>query len=216
VSTAVLSKPETSRTEAWSLARFGKRILDILFSAVTLVVTAPLLAVIAVLVKLDSHGPALYCAPRAGKDGAVFPCCKIRTMVIGADRRKDELRIHNERQGPIFKLANDPRVTRVGRWLRRYSLDEIPQLWNVLKGEMSLVGPRPHPIDDCERYDAWHWRRLQVTPGLTGLWQVTARCDPSFQRNMQLDLEYIERWSFALDLKILCRTAAVVLAGTGK
>jgi lipopolysaccharide/colanic/teichoic acid biosynthesis glycosyltransferase len=201
---------------ALSLARFSKRILDISISAVVLLLTAPVLAVLAAIVKFDSRGPAIYCALRAGKDGVAFPCCKIRTMVLGADRRKDELRIHNERQGPIFKLANDPRITRVGRWLRRYSLDEIPQLWNVLKGEMSLVGPRPHPIDDCERYEPWHWRRLQVTPGLTGLWQVTARCDPSFQRNMQLDLEYIERWSLALDLQILCRTIAVVLAGTGK
>jgi lipopolysaccharide/colanic/teichoic acid biosynthesis glycosyltransferase len=199
-----------------TLARLLKRLLDISLSLVFLVVSAPLLAVLAALVKLDSCGPALYWASRAGKDGTAFPCCKIRTMVVDADRRKDEYRAHNERQGPIFKLTNDPRVTRIGRWLRRYSLDEIPQLWNVLKGEMSLVGPRPHPIDDYERYESWHKRRLEVTPGLTGLWQVTARCDPSFHRNMQLDLEYIERWSLALDLRILCRTAGVVLAGTGK
>jgi lipopolysaccharide/colanic/teichoic acid biosynthesis glycosyltransferase len=216
VSSAVLPKPETSRTDSLPLARTTKRLVDIFLSALCLVLSGPLLAVLAGLVKVDSRGPVLYWAPRAGKDGAPFPCCKIRTMVVGADRRKDEFRAHNERQGPIFKLTNDPRVTRVGRFLRRYSLDEIPQLWNVLKGEMSLVGPRPHPIDEYERYEAWHRRRLEVTPGLTGLWQVTARCDPSFQRNMQLDLEYIERWSLALDLRILCRTAGVVLAGTGK
>jgi lipopolysaccharide/colanic/teichoic acid biosynthesis glycosyltransferase len=193
-----------------------KRQLDILVSLVSLVVAAPLLALLAILVKIDSHGPAFYWAPRGGKDGKAFSCCKIRTMVVGADGMKASLRARNQRQGPIFKLEDDPRITHVGGWLRRYSLDEIPQLWNVLKGEMSLVGPRPHPVDECNKYEAWHRKRLEVTPGLTGLWQVTARLDPSFQRNMQLDLEYIERWSLSLDLQILGRTAAVVLAGTGR
>ena len=160
-------------------SRLMKRQLDILLSAVALVLTAPLLAVLAVFVKLDSPGPIFYWAPRAGKGGAQFPCCKIRTMVVNADGMKAQLLVRNERKGPIFKLTNDPRVTRVGRFLRRYSLDEIPQFWNVLRGEMSLVGPRPHPIDECKRYAPWHFRRLEVTPGLTGLWQVTARCDPS-------------------------------------
>jgi len=122
-------------------------------------------------------------------------------MVVGADEQKDELRNGNERNGPFFKLADDPRVTPLGRWLRKLSLDEIPQLWNVLRGDMSLVGPRPHPVDDYERYNIEHLRRLDVKPGLTGLWQVTARRDPSFDTNMALDLEYIENWSLWLDLK---------------
>jgi lipopolysaccharide/colanic/teichoic acid biosynthesis glycosyltransferase len=136
-------------------------------------------------------------------------------MVVGADEQKDELRNGNERNGPFFKLADDPRVTPLGRWLRKLSLDEIPQLWNVLRGEMSLVGPRPHPVDDFERYDIEHLRRLDVKPGLTGLWQVTARRDPSFDTNMALDLEYIENWSLWLDLKIALKTFPAVLRAEG-
>lgn len=189
--------------------------MDILLSGIVLVFVAPLAAVIAVLIKLDSPGPVFYYSPRAGRRGASFLCYKFRSMVVDADRQKALLQHLNERHGPIFKLSNDPRVTRVGRILRRYSLDEIPQFWNVLKGEMSLVGPRPHPIEECRQYEPWHFRRLQVTPGLTGLWQITARRDPSFHRNMQLDLEYIEHWSLILDLRILLRTAAVVVEGSG-
>jgi lipopolysaccharide/colanic/teichoic acid biosynthesis glycosyltransferase len=125
------------------------------------------------------------------------------------------MRNDNERNGPFFKLADDPRVTTLGRWLRKLSLDEIPQLWNVLRGEMSLVGPRPHPVDDFERYDIEHLRRLDVKPGLTGLWQVTARRDPSFDTNMALDLEYIENWSLWLDLKIALKTFPAVLRAEG-
>jgi lipopolysaccharide/colanic/teichoic acid biosynthesis glycosyltransferase len=136
-------------------------------------------------------------------------------MVANADQLKDGLRECNERQGPCFKIENDPRVTGVGRFLRRYSLDELPQLWNVLRGEMSLVGPRPHPLDDFELYRLDHLRRLDVTPGITGLWQVTARRDPSFQRNMALDLEYIEHWSFWMDLRILWKTVFVIFHGSG-
>ena len=136
-------------------------------------------------------------------------------MVANADALKDELRHLNERQGPFFKIGNDPRLTRVGRFLRKYSLDELPQLWNVLKGEMSLVGPRPHPVDDYEQYTLEHLRRLDVTPGITGLWQVSARHDPSFEKNMALDLEYIESWGPWLDLKILLRTVPAVFKGSG-
>ena len=136
-------------------------------------------------------------------------------MVTEADKLKAQLRASNEREGPFFKIADDPRITRVGRFLRRYSLDEIPQLWNVLRGEMSLVGPRPHPLDDFEHYNLEDLRRLDVTPGITGLWQVTARRDPSFERNMALDLEYIEDWNLWMDLRILYRTVSVVLQGSG-
>lgn len=192
-----------------------KRLFDIIISAIALCVMFPLMAVIAVLIKLTSRGQALYRAQRVGLKGRRFSCYKFRTMVSDADELKDSLRAKNERNGPCFKLTADPRITRIGRLLRRYSLDEIPQLWNVLRGEMSMVGPRPHPLDDFSRYRLDHLRRLDVTPGITGLWQVTARRDPSFQRNMTLDLEYIEHWSFGMDLRILWKTVFVVLRGTG-
>jgi exopolysaccharide biosynthesis polyprenyl glycosylphosphotransferase len=192
-----------------------KRALDVLLSALALIVLVPMLAVIALVIRLDSRGPILYRASRVGRKGRSFVCYKFRTMVVDADVRKAELRRRNERQGPIFKIANDPRVTRAGRFLRRYSLDELPQLWNVLRGEMSLVGPRPHPLDDFERYSLEHLRRLQMKPGLTGLWQVTARRDPSFLRNMALDLEYIEHWDLRMDLRILRQTVGAVLQGSG-
>jgi exopolysaccharide biosynthesis polyprenyl glycosylphosphotransferase len=192
-----------------------KRLLDLVGSTAALLGLSALLGAIAVLIKLDSPGPILYGAPRIGRKGVRFRCFKFRTMVQQADFLKDNLRANNERKGPFFKIADDPRITRVGRLLRRYSLDELPQLWNVLLGDMSLVGPRPHPLDDCAHYDLDHLRRLDVTPGITGLWQVTARRDPSFDRNMALDLEYIEKWSLRLDLRILLKTVAVVFRGTG-
>ena len=194
---------------------FWKRVLDITLSAVALLVAMPLLAAVAVLIKVASPGQVLYRARRVGLKGRRFICYKFRTMVSDADQLKDSLRADNERRGPCFKIAADPRITRVGQFLRRYSLDELPQLWNVLRGEMSMVGPRPHPLDDFEHYRLEHLRRLDVTPGITGLWQVTARRDPSFQRNMALDLEYIEHWSLGMDLWILWKTLFVVLHGSG-
>lgn len=194
---------------------FLKRAFDVVGSAIGLVALTPVLATIALAIKLDSAGRVLYRAPRVGRKGRGFLCCKFRTMVTEADKLKAQLRASNEREGPFFKIADDPRITRVGRFLRRYSLDEIPQLWNVLRGEMSLVGPRPHPLDDFEHYNLEDLRRLDVTPGITGLWQVTARRDPSFERNMALDLEYIEDWNLWMDLRILYRTVSVVLQGSG-
>jgi lipopolysaccharide/colanic/teichoic acid biosynthesis glycosyltransferase len=176
---------------------------------------APLLMAIAVAIRLDSRGSALYCSKRSGKKGRQFNCYKFRTMVVDADARKEELRRTNQRQGPFFKIANDPRLTQIGPFLRKYSLDELPQFWNVFKGDLSLVGPRPHPLDDCARYKPEHLRRLDVTPGLTGLWQISARRDPSFDTNMALDLEYIESWNLWMDIKILLRTLPVVLQGQG-
>ena len=194
---------------------FWKRVLDITLSAIALLAAAPLLAAVALAIKVASPGAVLYRAQRVGLKGRRFVCYKFRTMVCDADKLKDGLRSGNERRGPCFKIAADPRITRVGRFLRRYSLDELPQLWNVLRGEMSMVGPRPHPLDDFEHYRLEHLRRLDVTPGITGLWQVTARRDPSFQRNMALDLEYIEHWSLGLDLWILWKTMFVILHGSG-
>jgi lipopolysaccharide/colanic/teichoic acid biosynthesis glycosyltransferase len=198
------------------LGRFLKRIVDVLLSCAALLFLWPLLLAIALLVKVESSGPVLYCSLRAGEKGQQFVCYKFRTMIDGADEVKSLLRSFNERQDPFFKIAGDPRVTRLGRVLRRYSLDELPQFWNVLKGDMSLVGPRPHPLDDCARYRPEDYRRLQVKPGITGLWQVIARKNPSFETCMALDLAYIKNWGLWLDFEILLRTVPAVLSGNGE
>jgi exopolysaccharide biosynthesis polyprenyl glycosylphosphotransferase len=197
------------------LSLFLKRVVDVAAATAALIVLSPLFAAIAALIKLDSSGPVLYRAPRAGRKGRLFRCYKFRTMVTNADELKDCLRHNNQRSGPFFKIADDPRVTRAGRFLRRYSLDEFPQLWNVLKGDMSLVGPRPHPLDDVAGYEIEHLARLDVTPGITGLWQVTARRDPSFQRGVELDREYIRTWSLQSDMRILLKTVCAVVQGSG-
>jgi exopolysaccharide biosynthesis polyprenyl glycosylphosphotransferase len=195
---------------------FLKRALDVAGAGAVLILMAPVLVLLAILIGLDSPGPVLYAALRAGRKGRPFRCYKFRTMVGDADTLKKGLRERNQRQGPCFKIKDDPRITRVGRVLRRYSLDELPQLWNVLRGEMSLVGPRPHPLDDYSAYAIEHLPRLDVIPGMTGLWQVTARRDPSFEAGLNLDIEYIHRWSLGMDLRILLKTAAVVLRGSGE
>jgi exopolysaccharide biosynthesis polyprenyl glycosylphosphotransferase len=192
-----------------------KRAVDVIGAVSALVLLAPFLALISGLIKLDSRGPVFYCAQRAGRKGRLFRCYKFRTMVSDADAMKEALRRNNQRSGPFFKIADDPRITRLGRFLRNYSLDEFPQFWNVLKGEMSLVGPRPHPLDDVAGYEIEHLARLDVTPGITGLWQVTARRDPSFQRGMELDREYIRTWSLGSDMRILFRTVLAVVRGSG-
>jgi len=194
---------------------FLKRLLDVLGASVTLALLLPALVLIGALIVFDSRGPILYCAQRVGRKARPFRCYKFRTMVADADELKEHLREINQRSGPFFKIHDDPRITRVGRFLRRYSLDELPQLWNVLSGEMSLVGPRPHPIDDFAGYETGHLARLDVTPGITGLWQVTARRDPSFERGMELDREYIRRWSLTLDFRIMLRTLVAVVRGGG-
>jgi exopolysaccharide biosynthesis polyprenyl glycosylphosphotransferase len=192
-----------------------KRTLDIIGAAVGLAVSGPLIAILSLWIKFDSPGPAFYSALRVGRKGVRFRCYKLRTMAVDADSVKEQLRAQNQRDGPFFKIADDPRITRCGRWLRKYSVDELPQLWNVLRGDMSLVGPRPHPLDDVAGYEVVDLCRLDVRPGLTGLWQTSARSDPSFRTNMRLDREYIERWSLALDLRILFKTLRVVAAGGG-
>jgi exopolysaccharide biosynthesis polyprenyl glycosylphosphotransferase len=198
-----------------ALGLLVKRVLDAVLSAAALVALSPLFAAIAIAIKIDSPGPVFYRSRRVGKKGAHFTCYKFRSMVSDADATKAELRARNERQGPTFKITNDPRITRLGRLLRKYSLDELPQLWNVFIGDMSLVGPRPHPLDDCEQYRLEHLRRLDVTPGLTGLWQVSARRDPSFERNLALDIEYIDSWNLWLDLKIVLRTIPALFQAAG-
>jgi exopolysaccharide biosynthesis polyprenyl glycosylphosphotransferase len=203
------------RRNAKVVAHLFKRIWDFAVSAMLLVALLPTLLVVALSIKLDSPGPILYTSDRVGKKGRIFPCYKFRTMVANAEQLKQTLAAQNERDGILFKMKNDPRITRVGRVLRKFSLDELPQLLNVLRGDMSLVGPRPPIASEVQRYEVQHFRRLEVLPGLTGLWQVRARQDPSFERYVGLDLAYVENWSFWLDLKILVRTAEVVLRGTG-
>ena len=194
----------------------AKRAVDLALGSVLLVLAAPILAIAALAISFDSPGPILYAAQRMGKKGKKFRCYKLRTMVHDADDHKSVLRsTANQRNGPFFKIENDPRITRSGLWLRRFSIDELPQLINVICGDMSLVGPRPHPLDDVERYGVEDLRRLDVKPGLTGLWQVAARRDPSFETNMHCDLQYIENWSLYLDVKILLETVPVVLRGEG-
>jgi exopolysaccharide biosynthesis polyprenyl glycosylphosphotransferase len=192
-----------------------KRFMDLAVASLLTLITAPVMLLSAVAIKLDSPGPIFYSAWRVGRKGRKFLCHKFRTMCADADARKDELRHLNERDGATFKIANDPRITRLGRILRKVSIDELPQLFNVLKGDMSMVGPRPHPEDDFDQYRLEDLRRLDVLPGITGLWQVSARRDPSFETNVVLDLEYINSWSLSLDIKILLKTIPAVLRAEG-
>ncbi|KAA6464958.1 sugar transferase [Acidobacteria bacterium AB60] len=197
------------------LALMLKRAVDVVFSALALVVLSPLMLALAIAIKLDSHGPVFYASERIGKRGRVFRCMKFRTMVRDAEKRQAEIMHMNERQGVLFKISNDPRITTLGRFLRKYSLDELPQFFNVLKGDMSIVGPRPPLASEVREYKLSHLRRLDVTPGITGLWQVQGRQDPSFDSYISLDVTYIENWSVWLDIKIILRTVVVVFAGTG-
>jgi exopolysaccharide biosynthesis polyprenyl glycosylphosphotransferase len=192
-----------------------KRAFDIVFSSIALVILSPLLLAIAIAVKLDSSGTAFYSSERLGKKGRAFQCLKFRTMKSDAEECLCDLKDMNERDGVLFKISNDPRVTRVGRFLRKYSLDELPQFINVLIGDMSIVGPRPPIASEVQEYKLSHLRRLDVTPGITGLWQVQARQDPSFDSYISLDMAYIENWSLWLDMKIILNTIGVVLTGTG-
>ena len=198
------------------LALAIKRWLDVALSSGLLVLLAPLLSLVALLIWLDSPGPFLYVSERIGKGGRSFACIKFRTMIDGADGLKAHLEPFNERDGVLFKVSNDPRITRIGRLLRRYSLDELPQLLNVIRGEMSLVGPRPSLGTEVESYAPKHHLRLAVMPGITGLWQIQARQNPSFASYIALDTAYVEHWSLWLDLKILAGTPRVVLRGTGR
>src|SRR6266404_1793735 len=194
-----------------------KQVLDFVGALLVLLLTSPFFAVVSLIIKFTSHGPIFFRQLRAGLNGQPFIMYKFRTMVSNAEQLKIELGALNEMSGPVFKMTNDPRITKVGRWLRKFSLDEFPQLFNVLRFEMSLVGPRPLPVDEVRRFDDLaHRRRLSVKPGLTCLWQISGRNNVSdFRDWVRLDLEYIDNWSLWLDLKILWRTVPIVLAGTG-
>uniref|UniRef100_A0A6J5Z8V6 Unannotated protein n=1 Tax=freshwater metagenome TaxID=449393 RepID=A0A6J5Z8V6_9ZZZZ len=192
-----------------------KRFFDLTGSLLGLILLSPLLLIIALAVKLTSRGPVMFRSRRPGIAGVPFSCLKFRTMYEGAELRQHELEDENEADGPLFKIRRDPRVTPVGRTLRRFSLDELPQLWNVLRGEMSIVGPRPLPQRDYARLEDWHRKRYLVLPGMTGLWQVSGRSELDFDDLVKLDFLYIERWSLALDLSIIVQTIPAVIRRHG-
>lgn len=201
------------RLKGWHIA--VKRFIDIAVSSVALIVLGPLFLLIAVLIKLDSRGPVLFKQTRLARGGEPFTCYKFRSMYEGAEEELSQLADKNETRGPIFKIRDDPRVTRPGKFLRRFSLDELPQLVNVFRGDMSLVGPRPPLASEVEEYEDWHHDRLRIPVGLTGLWQVMGRSDLSFDEMAMLDLFYAENWSLWLDLKIMLRTIPTVLFARG-
>lgn len=192
-----------------------KRTLDLLITLVGMIVILPVMALVALAIKLDTPGPVLFVQKRIGKNGQTFNAFKFRSMVVDAEDLRDDLTDFNEADGPLFKMKDDPRLTRTGRWIRRFSLDELPQVFNVLRGEMSLVGPRPALPDEVDAYESWHRKRLEVTPGLTGMWQVSGRSNLSFDEMVMLDIYYVENWSPFLDLSIMLRTIPKVLSGEG-
>lgn len=193
-----------------------KRGVDLFGAVIGGFAIAPVVMVLAIAIKLDSSGPVLFKQRRVGLNGQIFHMYKFRSMQVGAETMQAELAGHNEMDGPLFKMRNDPRVTRVGRWLRKTSLDELPQLFNVLRGDMSLVGPRPPLPSEVEQFEPWHMEKFAVKPGMTGLWQVSGRNELSaFRQMIELDIRYIRTWHPALDFQILLRTAWVVLQCLG-
>jgi exopolysaccharide biosynthesis polyprenyl glycosylphosphotransferase len=195
--------------------RRAKRVFDVVFTCALLVAVAPVLLFIALSVKLHDQGPVLFRQTRTGRDGLEFPCLKFRTMVVDAEDRLAGLHAEQGLNGLLFKMENDPRITRPGRWLRRFSLDELPQLFNVLRGDMSLVGPRPPLPSEVAAYDGLTRRRLHVRPGMTGLWQVSGRSDLSWTEAIRLDLYYVDNWSMVQDVSILAKTLGAVLGSRG-
>jgi exopolysaccharide biosynthesis polyprenyl glycosylphosphotransferase len=205
---------QSSPIEHWSFML--KRCIDVLVSSILLSLFAPLFLLVAILIKIDSQGSIFFLQERVGYNKRRFKLIKFRSMVQDAEKMQDELQSQNEASGPVFKIKNDPRSTRIGKWLRRMSIDELPQLINVFIGDMSLVGPRPLPFCDYEGFNQnWHRRRFSVRPGITCLWQVNGRSDIPFEKWMELDMEYIDNWSLWLDMKILTKTIPAVILGSG-
>jgi len=204
------------RNDPHEFGLVAKRLIDIVGASFGLVVLAPLFLAVALTIRLHEGSTILFRQTRVGLDGRPFTIFKFRTMVRDAEALLVNVAHLNMRDGPLFKAMNDPRVTSIGAFLRRSSLDELPQLWNVLRGEMSLVGPRPPLPNEVAAYEGWHYRRLSVKPGITGLWQIEARQEPGFDRLVECDLSYIDRWSLGLDLKILILTIPAVVLGTGR
>ncbi len=220
-----VARAELEDFDGWSVLTFSstpadvealliKRVVDVVLSALALLVLSPLLVLVVLLVRLDG-GPALFQQERSGLYGRTFRMWKFRSMVVDAEEQREALEAKNEMTGPVFKIARDPRVTKLGAFLRRSSIDELPQLWNVLRGEMSLVGPRPPIVSEVKQYERWQMRRLSMKPGLTCIWQVSGRNDVDFDTWMRQDLQYIDNWSLFLDLKLMFQTLPVVVLGTG-
>jgi lipopolysaccharide/colanic/teichoic acid biosynthesis glycosyltransferase len=192
-----------------------KRAMDVLLSGLALIALLPVFVAVAIAIRLDSPGPVIFRQQRAGRGGRPFAFYKFRSMFVDAEQRKAHLQFLNEKVGPIFKIRKDPRITRVGRVLRHWSLDELPQLWNVLKGDFSLVGPRPPTLDEVDRYERWHLRRLDVAGGITGIWQVSGRSEVGFVDWMRMDMQYIAQRGPWLDVRLLLRSVPAVLSGRG-
>lgn len=206
---------ELVKTPLRGLNLILKRASDLVLSILGLIVISPLLVAVAICIKLDSKGPVIIKQRRIGKNGAPFNMFKFRSMVDNAEQLQMELSTQNEADGPVFKIKNDPRITKVGRFIRKYSIDELPQLMNVVLGQMSLVGPRPPLPKEVELYTDYEWRRLDIRPGITGLWQINGRSDLPFDEWVKLDLYYIEHWSLGLEMKIIFKTIPIVVKGTG-
>jgi len=204
---------EPVQRDGWR--RTAKRVFDLVLALAAIVATSPIILAAMIAIRIDSPGPVLFRQVRVGRNGRPFQVLKLRTMVVDAEARRDELLAANEADGPLFKMRDDPRVTRVGRFLRRTSIDELPQLWNVVRGEMSLVGPRPALPHETEAWDPLLTQRLRVTPGITGMWQVNGRSESSFEDYTRLDLYYVDNWSLLIDLAILAKTVPVVLLRQG-
>jgi exopolysaccharide biosynthesis polyprenyl glycosylphosphotransferase len=204
-----------TRTPSDELALAAKRLFDITVSFLVLFLLSPVFLAVAAAIKLDSPGPVFFRQRRVGLQGRTFDIFKLRSMYLDAEARLESLRTHNEMSGPVFKMKNDPRITRVGRFLRRTSLDEFPQFWNVLRGEMSVVGPRPPLPSEVRQYKRWQRRRLSVKPGITCIWQISGRNNIDFDRWMELDLEYIDQWSLWTDFQICLKTIPAVLGTRG-
>jgi exopolysaccharide biosynthesis polyprenyl glycosylphosphotransferase len=193
----------------------AKRVLDLFVAFMVILLFSPIFLMVALLVKLTSRGPVLFKQTRVGQGGKLFTCYKFRSMCVDAEAKKRALMSLNEADGPVFKIKNDPRVTPIGKWIRKFSLDELPQLFNVLRGDMSLVGPRPPVPSEVEKYGVRERQRLAVKPGLTCLWQVSGRSNVSFDHWMELDIAYIETMSFWGDVRILCQTVPAVVFARG-
>jgi exopolysaccharide biosynthesis polyprenyl glycosylphosphotransferase len=197
------------------VSRLIKRGLDLLFGAIFAALSLPLIGLAALAIKLESAGSAIFTQPRVGLNGKTFPIYKLRSMRIGAEAEREALESRNEADGPMFKIKDDPRITRVGRIIRKLSIDELPNFWNVLRGEMSVVGPRPALLNEVNEYDDWHHERLRIKPGITGLWQISGRSELKFEEMVLLDVYYIENWSPLLDIKIMLKTVPYVLTRRG-
>ncbi len=204
---------ETFHANEWEL--FLKRLFDIVFSIVFIILSSPIMLTTMIAIKLTSRGPIFYTQVRSGINGRKFTLYKFRSMIVGAEMKKKQLEKQNEMDGPVFKMKHDPRITKVGKFIRKFSIDELPQLFNVLKGDISIVGPRPPLPVEVEMYEHWQRRRLSLKPGITCTWQVSGRNNINFERWMEMDLEYIDNWSLWLDMKILLKTFFVVITGYG-